>query len=443
MKQGMKDPREVAILALHATEKQGAWSDGVLKKMLPSLDERDSALATRLCFGVLQNKGLLDFYLAEFSNISLKRMESLVVQILRVALYELLFMDKIPENASVHSAVELAKKHSKRASGMVNGILRSVIRQKNALPSPPQDDPLEEVAILYSHPIALIKEFVKDIPFTEIPLLLEANNSQPALTAMVNTLQCSEEELIESLRAENVTVEKHLWLEKCLLLSHTGNLEKLLPFQRGDFYVQDPASKLAVMASGVADGDVVLDTCAAPGGKSISLAIQMGNQGSITACDLHPHKKKLIEANVKRLGLDCITAETVNAKDFTESWVEKFDLVFVDAPCSGFGVIAKKPDIRYKDLKPLEGLPRIQREILENVSKYVKKGGCILYSTCTIFSRENQDIVLKFCEDHTEFHLETFQLPKPLGEISQGYLTLLPHIHGTDGFFMAKIRRDL
>lgn len=443
MRTQIRDAREVSLLALHAMEKQGAWSDGVLKKMLQGLDSRDSALASRLCFGVLQNRILLDFYLGEFSKMPLKRMEYMVLQNLRLAVYQILFMDKIPHSAAVDSAVNLTKKHCKnpKAGGMVNGILRNFIRQLDSLPEIPEKTPLETLSIQYSHPLALVELLEKNMESDSLSALLEANNCQAPMTVMVNTVLATKEEVKASLEAENVKVSPHPCLDDAFYLSQTGNIEKLQAFSQGLFYVQDTASRMAVLCSGVKEGQKVLDTCAAPGGKSFAMGIQMGNQGEIISCDLHPHKKKLIMAGASRLKLDCIQAETVNAKDFTPQWAESFDLVFIDAPCSGLGVIRKKPDIRYKELTALKDLPKIQEEILENVSAYVKAGAVLVYSTCTILKRENEEIVEKFCEKHPEFTLEAFTLPEPIGAVPQGYLTLYPHLHGTDGFFMAKLRK--
>lgn len=437
----IRDAREVALLVLQATEKQGGWSDAILKKMVQSLDTRDTALATRLSFGVLQQQGLLDFYLSSFSHIPLNKLERLVLLNLRLGLYQILFMDKIPDNASVDAAVNLTKKHCKnqKASGMVNGILRNILRKKDELPPIPTENNIEYLSILYSHPKWLVELLEGEVE--ELPLLLEANNQHPPMTAMVNTVITSVTEVIASLESQNVQVALHPWLEDCLILSRTGNLENLTAFQKGYLYIQDEASRLAVEASGVLPNQRVLDTCAAPGGKSMALGIKMANQGELISCDLHPHKKKLIQANATRLQLDCIKAETMNAKEWNSQWEGYFDLVFVDAPCSGLGVIAKKPDIRYKKPDALGELPLIQRDILDNVCKYVSKGGTLLYSTCTILKRENQDIVHEFCQTHPEFQLESFTLPEPIGEISSGMTTLYPHQFGTDGFFMAKLRK--
>lgn len=442
--QNIKDPREVALLALHATEKQGGWSDAILKKLVQSLDTRDSALATRLCFGVLQNRGLIDFYLSQFSKMPLKKMEHLVLQNLRLGIYQILFMDKIPHNASVDSAVNLTKKHCKnpKAAGMVNGILRNFIRQIDHLPEIPQERTLEALSISYSHPLWLVELFSKEMSETDLRALLEANNQIPPITAMVNTVKAGKLDVIKSLEEENVSVTLHPWLENCLILSHTGNIEKLTAFAEGMLYIQDPASRLAAEASGVATDANVLDCCAAPGGKSMALAIKMEDQGKILSCDLHPHKKKLIAASAKRLHLESITAEIVNAKDFTPQFVESFDLVFADVPCSGLGVIAKKPDIRYKEAENLADLPQIQKDILANVSQYVKPGGVLIYSTCTVLKRENQDVVFDFLKQNPQFVLESFSLPKPIGEVKDGFITFYPHQFGTDGFFIAKFRKQ-
>ncbi len=412
--------------------------------MLSGLDRRDSALATRLCFGVLQNRILLDFYLAQFSKTPLKKLEYFVLQNLRVALYQILFLDKIPHNASVDAAVRLTKKHCKhpKASGMVNGILRNIIRQLDTLPNIPQDNPLEALSILYSHPLDLVALLNKSIPEGELADFLASDNSQPPITAQVNTTLCTQTAVISALEQEGVTANPHPWLPNALILEQTGDLTQLTAFQEGLFYIQDPASRLAVECSGITEGMRVLDCCAAPGGKSMALAIKMQNKGEIISCDLHPHKKKLIVASANRLHLDCITAETVNAKDFTPQWDQSFDLVLVDAPCSGLGVIAKKPDIRYKPIQALATLPKVQLEILENACQYCKIGGALVYATCTILKEENQELIAEFSRRHPEFSLEIFTLPKPIGEVSEGFVTLYPHIHGTDGFFMAKFRRN-
>ena len=440
------DAREAAMLALNACQRQGGWSDGALKKQLSAaeLSGRDAALATQLCFGVLQNQMLLDFYLSKFSNIPLKRMEGKVVQTLRLGAYQMLFLTRIPHSAAVNSAVALVKAHCKnpRAAGMVNGILRSMERSLQNMPVIPQGDPVAYLSTLYSHPEWLVKEFILSLGEEETAQLLAADNSQPPTAVMVNTTRTTVEALKAMLEADHVEAEPHPWLENCLLLSRTGDLERLEAFQQGLFYVQDPASRLSVLAAGAKPGMRVLDCCAAPGGKSFAAAIAMENQGEIVSCDLHPHKKKLIQAGADRLGLTIITPKTADGKVFRPEWERAFDLVLVDAPCSGLGVIRKKPDIRYKDPAPLADLPAVQLDILRNAARYVKPGGTLMYSTCTLLYRENGEVVETFLAENNSYKAEAFPLPGPVGLVQGGSVTLWPHRHGTDGFFISKMRRE-
>ena len=440
------DAREAAMLALNACQRQGGWSDGALKKQLSAaeLSGRDAALATQLCFGVLQNQMLLDFYLSKFSNIPLKRMEGKVVQTLRLGAYQMLFLTRIPHSAAVNSAVALVKAHCKnpRAAGMVNGILRSMERSLQNMPVIPQGDPVAYLSTLYSHPEWLVKEFILSLGEEETAQLLAADNSQPPTAVMVNTTRTTAEALKAMLEADHVEAEPHPWLENCLLLSRTGDLERLEAFQQGLFYVQDPASRLSVLAAGAKPGMRVLDCCAAPGGKSFAAAIAMENQGEIVSCDLHPHKKKLIQAGADRLGLTIITPKTADGKVFRPEWERAFDLVLVDAPCSGLGVIRKKPDIRYKDPAPLADLPAVQLDILRNAARYVRPGGTLMYSTCTLLYRENGEVVEAFLAENKAYKAETFTLPGPVGPVQSGSVTLWPHRHGTDGFFISKMRRE-
>ena len=440
------DAREAAMLALNACQRQGGWSDGALKKQLSAaeLSGRDAALATQLCFGVLQNQMLLDFYLSKFSNIPLKRMEGKVVQTLRLGAYQMLFLTRIPHSAAVNSAVALVKAHCKnpRAAGMVNGILRSMERSLQNMPVIPQGDPVAYLSTLYSHPEWLVKEFILSLGEEETAQLLAADNSQPPTAVMVNTTRTTVETLKAMLEADHVEAEPHPWLENCLLLSRTGDLERMEAFQQGLFYVQDPASRLSVLAAGAKPGMRVLDCCAAPGGKSFAAAIAMENQGEIVSCDLHPHKKKLIQAGADRLGLTIITPKTADGKVFRPEWERAFDLVLVDAPCSGLGVIRKKPDIRYKDPAPLADLPAVQLDILRNAARYVRPGGTLMYSTCTLLYRENGEVVETFLAENRAYKAETFTLPGPVGPVQSGSVTLWPHRHGTDGFFISKMRRE-
>ena len=431
--------REAALRALVACEQQGAWSDGFLKKILRTagLDSRDAALTTRLCFGVLQNRLLLDYYLGKLSTVKLEKMEPAVRNALRLGAYQVLFLDRVPDHAAVSEAVDLARQGSKnpRSAGLVNGVLRSLVRQKDSL------EPSEDPAVRYSHPQWLADLFTRRLGREEAAALMADNNGEPPTCAQVNTTRATVEEVTDSLRAEGVEVQPHPWLPNCLLLSHTGSLEELAAFREGLFYIQDAAAKLAVLAADPREGMDVLDACAAPGGKSFAAAIAMWGKGKVVSCDIHPHKMDLIRAGAQRLGLDCITAEVLDGRECKEEFLDGFDLVLADVPCSGLGIIRKKPDIRYKDPKPLEGLPRVQKAILDNVCRYVRPGGVLLYATCTLLERENEDVVRAFLDKHKDFTLERFQLPGDFEGAREGMVTCWPHRHGTDGFFFAKLRR--
>ncbi|MBM6723033.1 16S rRNA (cytosine(967)-C(5))-methyltransferase RsmB [Pseudoflavonifractor phocaeensis] len=431
--------RDVALRALVACERQGAWSDGFLKREIggAGLDGRDAALATRLCFGVQQNRMLVDFWLGNLSKIPLNKMEPAVRSILRLGAYQILFLDRVPDHAAVNQAVEQARKNSRnpRSAGLVNGILRSLIRQKSELPQPP------DLSTRYSHPQWLVDAFSRRLPAEEVEALLRADNSEPPTCIQVNTCKAETPAVMEALQQEGMTVSPHPWLPDCLLLQGTGNLEQSAVFQRGWFYVQDVAARLAVLAADPRSGMEVLDACAAPGGKSFAAAIAMGNQGRVISCDIHPHKQILLQRGADRLGLPIIRPEVLDGKVCKDDFLNSFDLVIADVPCSGLGIIRKKPDIRYKDPEPLAGLPRVQGAILENVSRYVRPGGVLLYATCTLLERENEAIVAAFLEKQKDFTLEQFQVPGPFGLCADGMLTCWPHRHGTDGFFYAKLRR--
>lgn len=438
----MGSAREAAMLTLTACDRQGAWSEGHLKRILKEsgLDRRDAALATRLCFGVLQTRMTLDWYLARRCTGGLKKLEPKVLSILRVSLYQILYMDKIPSSAAVNEGVQLTKKHCRnpRAAGMVNGVLRGILRDM-PLPQPQGGDELESISLQTSHPRWLVEEFSQVLGLDGVRAWAEADNCQPSTTAQVNTVVCTVEEAVKELERDGVEVKPHPWLEGCLLLSGTGDMERLSAYQKGYFYIQDAAARLAVTAAGIRPGQRVLDCCAAPGGKSFAAGVDMGNEGHIISCDIHPHKMKLLEAGASRLRLTAMEALLQSASERRADWVDGFDTVLVDVPCSGLGIIRKKPDIRYKDPKPLDGLPEVQKKIVDNCAAYVRPGGVMIYATCTLRAGENQDVVTWFLKQHPEFTLEAFELPC-FGR-QEGMMTFWPHIHHTDGFFVARLRK--
>ena len=432
--------RTTALSVLIAARRQGAWSDGILKEYVQRdrLERRDAALASQLAYGVMQNRMLLDFYLAQVITGGLSRLQPAMLDILRLGAYQILLLDKIPDSAAVNEAVEQTKRYvNQKAAGMTNGALRALSRKKGILEAP------RDLATKYSHPQPLVDLLTDSVGENQVEAFLRADNEPAPTCLQVNPLLSNPDEVERVLTEQEIPFRNHPWLPGCYLAKGTGNLAKLDLFTSGKVYVQDPSAKLAAMAAGVRPGMQVLDTCAAPGGKSFALAMEMKNEGSVTSCDIHAHKISLIEKGAARLGISIITAREADASKFQEAFKEGFDVVVADVPCSGLGVIRKKPDIRYKDLAPTERLPAVQAAILENVSWYVKHGGALLYSTCTVLKRENEDVANAFLAKHPEFHPEAFPVPAALDGQNSGMLTLYPHVHEADGFFICKLRKNV
>ena len=432
--------RETALSVLLAVRQQKAWSNGVLKEYIlrDRLDRRDAALATRLCYGVLQNRNKLDFYLAQLLTGKVKDLHPAVRDILHLGLYQIYEMDKIPASAAVNESVALAKKYCKKQSyapGLVNAVLRKADGGKDTLKQP------KSYVDKYSHPQKLVDLLKENVGKERLEAMLIANNSMPEMTVQVNTLKTTAAALAQLLEGEGAEVRPHSWMKDCLVLSGTGNLEKMAAFRDGLFYVQDPAAKLSVLCAGLQPGMTILDCCAAPGGKSFAAAMQMENAGSITSCDVHAHKTGLIENGAKRLGIDILKARQQDATVFVPEWENKMDAIICDVPCSGYGIIRKKPDIREKDPDTMLELPDLQLQILKNQARYVKPGGTLLYSTCTLLRRENEAVVEAFLEENNEYYLEKLALPAAFPENETGMLMLVPGQYDTDGFFIAKLRR--
>lgn len=430
--------RETALNALIACRKNGAWSNGVLKEYCSrdGLDRREAALAARLCYGVLQNRGKLDFYLRQLLTGKPEKLHPAVHDILYLGLYQLYEMDRIPDSAAVNESVMLSKKYCKKfrgASGLVNAVLRNAIRTKGSLKEP------VTLWERYSHPEKLVKLLGKNVGQKRLEPMLQANNAVPPTVIQVNTLKITAQMLQEVLKQEGITAIEHPWLPDCLVLSGTGDLEQLASFQNGLFYVQDSAAKLSVLCATIPKDAKVLDCCAAPGGKSFAAA--MAGAGEIVSCDIHPHKTALLTSGAGRLGLTNIAVQQQDATIFVPQWEERMDVVLADVPCSGYGIIRKKPDIRYKDPDTMLELPALQLAILANQARYVKPGGTLLYSTCTLLQAENEGVVEAFLKSNPDYYKEALTLPSVFPENTTGCLTLVPGEYDTDGFFICRLRR--
>ena len=442
----MNSGRRIAVQALLRVETAGSYSNIVLDQQLQSsgLSARDRAFASALFYGVLEKKITLDYVISQYARLPLEKMDPLVRQLLRLALYQIACMDSVPESAAVNESVSLAKEMGKgRAAGFINGVLRSFLRAggKICLPEPDRDQ-AEWLSLAYSVPRPLIQLWQTQYPQEDLEQLLQGITGHAPLFARVNTRRINARDLCIQLRDEGVEAQIYSDFPNCVILRHTGALEQLEAFQQGLFHVQDLSGQVCVSALGVQPGMRVLDCCAAPGGKSFTLAQRMENEGELVAGDLYPKKAALIGKGAKRLGLSCIRAIAADAGVYSPA-LGLFDRVFCDVPCSGFGIIRRKPEIRYKNLDTLRDLPSVQYKILETAAQYVKEGGQLLYSTCTLNRNENDDVVQRFLKEHPAFMPAVF--PKEtlrFLDLDDGFsATLMPHRNGTDGFFFALFSR--
>ena len=422
----MPNPREVALLALYEIEYNGAYSNMAVKDALKKLeDSRDKGLVTQLVYGVVRRKLTLDYIISKYSKVKIKKLSKYVLLILRMGVYQLYFTDKIPESAAVNESVKLAKKYSGKSSGFVNGILHSVIRGKETLEYP--KDKIENLSVKYSFPEEIV-ELLWDTGFCEE--LLESLNGEPETTVRVNTLK--KEELETKMEVSGI-------YEGARILKGTDVSENP-DYKKGRIIAQDVAAMMAGFALSPKADETAIDMCSAPGGKTTHLAELMENKGKIYAFDIHSHKIEIIKKNAERMGISIIDARLGDGTQLQEEFVGKADKVLCDVPCSGLGIIRRKPDIKWNK-ENIEELPEIQYKILENASMYLKVGGELVYSTCTILKRENEDVINKFLEENENFELAEIKLPGKLNRDNKGYITLYPNIDGTDGFFISKIKR--
>lgn len=432
-------PRRLAVKALMHQEQEGYANlvlDAELKKCAPSLDARDAAFAARIFYTVLEYQPLLDHLLNRFSKKPVARLDTPVRAILRAGLAQARYMD-VPLPAAVNESVKLTKAMGKTsAAGMVNAILRRAATVH--IQAEDFRNPLERLEIYecLSHPVAelLYEQYGQDAL-----LLAEAFRNRPASAIRVNTLQTTDEALANALQAEGHAVRPGPW-PHALLVDFVGSPAMGKSFSQGDYHVQGLASQFAALCVQAKPGDKVLDLCAAPGGKSLTMAQQMQNTGSLVSGEAVPGRVHLIEKSFQRCGVTCARAVQNDATVFRSDW-GKFDRVLCDVPCSGLGVIAKKPDIRYKDLAGMENLCAIQQKILQNGADSLAENGRLVYSTCTINSQENQVQVETFLKNNPDFRVVTPDLSLPGMQVEPYGTLFLPHKTGTDGFFVAILEK--
>ncbi|MBO5938942.1 MAG: 16S rRNA (cytosine(967)-C(5))-methyltransferase RsmB [Clostridia bacterium] len=425
-------PRKLAFSLLQKAETNDQYLNIALDHALEAskLNELDRALAATLVYGITERKITLDYQIERLSSRPTDELDLAVKTALRIGLYQLIYLDRIPPHAAVDESVSLV---TRRASGFVNAILRAFGRDPHLRFPEKENGIAPYLSVAYSVGLPLVEKLLSAYGEEATEEILRGFAKTPPTTISVNTLKISREELAEKLSAEPTEVSPNG-------LTVRGSIRALNGFSEGEFFVQDEASQICVEALGAKGGDLVIDVCSAPGSKSFGSAIRMNNKGKILSFDLHEKKLSLIRSSAERLGIDIIEAEAHDGRDPIPELFDAADRVLCDVPCSGFGVLAKKPELRYKDPAASAALPNIQRDILENACRYVKRGGVLVYSTCTIFPEENEENVRAFLKSHPEFSLTPFSVGSFV--CPEGMVTLLPNIHATDGFFIARLVRN-
>lgn len=439
--------RDVAVETLLQIEKNQAYSNLLLNSMIKKhqINDKDIGLLTEIVYGTLQRRDTLDFYMAGFIKKS-KKIEEWVRILLQISIYQMVYLDRIPERAVLFEAVEIAKKRGhKGIASLVNGVLRSI--QREGLPDIEEiADRVERLSIKTSHPKWLVKKWIDQFGYEEAEKMCEINLLPPTQTARVNQMKTTVEELITDLTKKGIAVEPGD-LSEDAIKGVKGNLALTNEFSGGLLTIQDESSMLVARALNPQQGELVLDACAAPGGKSTHISERMKGSGTIYSLDLHEHKVKLIKQQAERLQLQNIFPEALDSRKVGVRFEkESFDRILVDAPCSGFGVIRRKPDIKYtKTQEDVLKLASLQSQILEAVAPLLKRDGVLVYSTCTIDQEENSAVVQKFLDTNPDFERDESViklLPEKLHRyVNNGEVQILPQYFETDGFYIASLRK--
>jgi 16S rRNA (cytosine967-C5)-methyltransferase len=437
--------REIALHIVNEVENNGAYANIVLAKSLTThqLSDQDRRFVTELVYGTIRSKETIDYFLKKFISRDLASLSPVILNILRLGVYQLVFLTKIPVSAACNQSVELAKKYGHAGTvKFVNGVLRNMARHEEKLTYPDkQQDPVQYLSLVYFHPAWMVERWLKRFGFDETEALCQANNEISPLSLRTNTLKIDRAALLERLRAEEVICEAASLVPEGILCSKHPSLGSLASLKEGLFQVQDLSSMLVAHVLDPKPGEYIIDACSAPGGKSTHIAALMKNHGRILAIDLYEHKLSLIKQNAQRLGIDMIETCALDATNLAAAHVGQADRVLVDAPCSGLGILRHKADARWRKSEALlMELPPLQLAILESAAKCLKGNGILVYSTCTIEPEENGDVIQKFLAAHPEFVLEETgrYLPSPVPGF---FVQYLPHKDHQDGFFIARMRR--
>lgn len=445
--------REIALYAITDILKEKAYNNIVLRKTLNKnshLSMVQRAFITELVNGTLRNMIQLDYIISLYSRTPLNKMKPFILNNIRISVYQLMYMDKVPDSAACNEAVELCKKRGfGNLSGFVNGVLRNIARNKNNIKYPDfNEKPLEYLSVKYSYPMWILEYWKKEFSVEQLEKICLSNRKPPLVSACVNTVYFKPEQVKEYLTEQDgIAATEGVFMKNSLVLSKTQDITATNAFQMGMFHIMDESSMLAVEILSPQPNSVVMDVCSAPGGKSFYSAYKMKNKGRVIARDIYEHKIDLINDGVNRLKLSAIKTELFDGEKTDDKYKENIDYLLIDAPCSGLGLARKKPDVKYnKTYEDIDSLVELQRSIISASIDYVKPGGIMVYSTCTISSRENIDNVKWIC-DNFDFELIDISdvLPDKIkcDTAKLGYIQVLPCDYGTDGFFIAKFRRKL
>ena len=433
--------REAALSVLKRCRREGAWSGAAVDSMIRknSLDRRDASLVSALCLGVLQNRSYFDFLIDSFCTTKSAKIEPGLRDILHLGLCQLLLLDRIPPRAAVNETVLLCRSAGmQRASGLVNAVLRRVSENRDRLPEVPGKGRASYLSTRYSQPLWLAEQLTEQEGYAFTEAFFSFNNEASGLTVQINTQKTDVSAFLRLLEERQISYTSASFPSGSVDI-RGGSISELPGYEEGLFYVQDRSARIAAELTGSEPGMRLLDVCAAPGGKSFACAIRMKNEGEIISCDIHEKKLSLIRSGAERLGLSIIKPMARDARLPMEEWNGRFDIVIADVPCSGFGVMAGKPEIRFKTREEIAGLPAIQLDILRCAASFVKPGGTLLYSTCTVLREENEGVVTAFLAENRKYSVVPFSLPG--GDCPEGMHTFWPHIDGGDGFFAAKLQR--
>lgn len=426
--------RELALKILYKIDKEQAYSNIILNEEIKlnrkRLGDKDIALISEIVYGVTTWKLTLDEIVKKYSKIRLKKISSWILNILRMGAYQIIFLDKIPKSAAVNESVNLAKRYGHNSSSnFVNAILRK-IEKKDYEDFFQIDDNIEKISKTTSMPVWIIKELLKNNKIEDVEQICKNSNIKPKTTIRINNLKTTKEEIIKKLKEKEINyIETDF--EDFLVLEKLKNIENLDLFKNGYFTIQDISAGLTAKMLNPMPGENILDACSAPGGKTTYIAELMKNEGNIEAWDIHKHRTSLVDQNADRLGINIIKTKEKDATVYDESLCEKFDKILLDVPCLGLGVIKRKPDIKWKrSIEDIKVITQIQQKVLENCAKYLKKGAVLVYSTCSILTEENENIIKKFLDKNNNFKI-----------VQNGIINIIPD-EEKDGFFICKLQKN-